>query len=81
MAARPEVVGRTKKKRNQIRAQEVRGILKNINSILTYFDENAKLRPDDVVPEAVNINRSGSSAIPDIPRQFNTSDRNFEKIR
>ena len=50
-------------------------------SILTYFDENPKWRPDDVIPEAVNINGSGSSAIPDIPRHFNTSDRNFEKIR
>ena len=49
--------------------------------ILAYFDENTKWRPDDVIPEAVNINGSGSSSIPDIPRHFNTPDRNFEKIR
>ena len=49
--------------------------------ILTYFDENPKWRPDDVIPETVNINGSGSNAIPDIPLHFYTSDRNFEKIR
>ena len=70
-----------RKKRNQIRAQEVRCILKNIfYLILTYFDNNTKWRPDDVIPEAVNINGSGSSAIPDIIQHFNTPDRNFEKI-
>jgi len=45
------------------------------------FDENTKWRENDVIPETVNINGSVSSAIPDIPLRFNTSDRNFEKIR
>ena len=70
------------KNKHQIRAQEVRGILKNIFLFdFDLFDENLKWRPDDVIPVAVNINGSGSNAIPDIPRHFNTSDRNFEKIR
>ena len=58
----------------------LRGILKNI-FFFTYSDENLKWQPDDVIPETVNIDGSDSNAIPDIPRLFNTSDRNFDKIR
>ena len=49
--------------------------------ILSNFDENTKWREDDVIPETVNINGSISSAIPDIPLRFYTSDRKFKKIR
>ena len=40
------------------------------------FEEKQKRWEDDIIPETVNIDRSGSksNAIPDIPLMFNTSD-------
>ena len=71
-----------RKKQNQIRAQDVLGILKNIFLFdLDLFDKNPKWRPNDVIRETVNIDGSASNAIPDIPRPFNTSDRNILNIR
>ena len=82
MAARPEVVRRTKKtKPDSCSGGPGHSNKTYFYLILTYFDKNPKWRPDDVIPEAVNINGSCSNAIPDIPRHLNTSDRNFEKIR
>ena len=73
MAASPEVVRRTKKTKPDSCLGGPGHSKKNIFfSILTYFDENSKWRPDDVIPEAVNINGSGSNAIPDIFLHFNT---------
>ena len=81
MAARPEVVRRTKKtKPDSCSGGPGHSEKTYFFSILSYFDENSKWRPDDVIPEAVNITGSGSNAIPDIPWLFNTSDRNFQKI-
>ena len=82
MAARPEVVRRTKKTKSDSCSGGPGHPKKTyFYLILTYFDENLKWRQDDVIPEAVNITGSGSSPIPDMPRHFNTSDKNFEKIR
>ena len=83
MAVRPEVVRRTKKTKPDPCSRGPGHSKKTyFYSILTYFDENPKWRQDDVIPVTVKKNNeSGSSAIPDIPRHFNTSDRNFEKIR
>ena len=82
MTARPELVRRTKKTKPDSCSGGLGHSKKTyFYFILTYFDENPKWRQDDVIPEAVNINGAGSRAIPDMPRHFNTSDRNFEKIR
>ena len=61
-------------------SQDINGIL-NLLLFLTNFDENPKGRPDDIIPERVNIDGSASNAIADIPRHLNTSKRNFKKIQ
>ena len=77
----PEVVCRTQKiKPDSCSGGQGHPINMLFYFILIHFEENSKWRPDGVIPETVNINRSASNAIPDIPLQFNTSDINFAKI-